>query len=467
MKKNAVDKAELFARMPVGRALYTLAIPTIISQLINLIYNIVDAFFIGRTGNPYMMAATTITLTIMLMNISFANLFGIGGGSHIARLMGAGKVEAARQVSAFAVYGAIGLALLYSLLIGLFLDPLLFFLGASEQTIGYARSYTIIVIIIGNLPILLSMVLAHLLRNTGYSTQASVGLSGGGILNVVLDPLFMFVLLPRGMEVTGAAIATTLSNTLACIYLIVAYLRASKEAPLSMSLREARRIDRANVSAVFVVGVPSAILTGLFDVANVCLNMLAAAHSDIVLAGMGIVAKIERLPNAINIGICQGMLPIVAYNFASGDHDRMRETIGVARRAGLLISTGCLILLQIFARPAVRVFLSTSSGEAEMAIATVAYATTFLRIRCLASPVQFINYNTSYCMQAMGDGRGTLMHAFVRELVFYIPLMFLLNRLFGENGLAAALPVGEALGAAFALMLLRRTMRARTEVNGE
>ncbi len=459
MKKNAIDKRTLFAETPVPRALFTMAVPTIISQLINLIYNMVDAFFIGRTGNSYMMAATTITLTMVMMNVALSNLFGIGGGSLVARLMGADRPDQAKRVSAFSVYGAAAVALMYSLLVGLFLTPLLRFLGASDATIGYARSYALIVIVMGSLPSIMSMALAHLLRNAGFSTQASIGLSGGGILNVILDPIFMFVLMPRGQEVTGAAIATALSNTVACLYLLYAFRKASADAPLSLRIQDARRIERANIKGVFSVGVPSAVLTGLFDLASICVNIIASAHSDLVLAGMGIVMKVERVPNAINIGICQGMLPIVAYNYSSGNHTRMRATIRTARLVGLAVAGASIILFQLFANPASRLFLSTSAGDAETALITVGYAALFLRIRSIASPVQFINYHTSYCMQAIGNGKSTLLHAFVRGLVFYIPFMFLLDRLFGETGLAAALPVGEACGAAFALFLLHRALK--------
>ena len=456
---DRMSRQALFASAPVPRALLTMAVPTIISQLINLIYNVVDAFFIGRTGNSYMMAATTLTLTMVMMNVALSNLFGIGGGSLVARLMGAGDYQRGRRVSAFSALCAALLAVIYAALIGVFLDPILNFLGASEATLDYARSYATIVIVLGALPSILSLTLAHLLRNVGCSSQASVGLSMGGLLNMALDPLFMFVLLPRGQEVTGAAIATALSNAIACVYLLVAYVRASDGAPLSLNPREALKMDRQSVGKLFVVGVPSAVLTGLFDLANICVNILAAAHSDLVLAGMGIVMKVERIPNAVNVGLCQGMLPIIAFNFSSGNHARMREVISTARRWGLLVSAACIALFQVFANPAARLFLNTGTGDAETALMTVGYAALFLRIRCVASPVQFINYHTSYCMQAMGNGRGTLIHAFVRELVFYIPMMFLLDRLFGEVGLAAALPVGETLGAMFALWLLRRWLQ--------
>ena len=164
-----ISKDELFSKLPIPEALFTMAVPTVISQLINLIYNVVDAFFIGRTGNSYMMAATSVTLTMVMMNTALSNLFGIGGGSHVARLMGQKKTGDARSVSAFSFWGAIATALTYSALTGVFLDPLLRILGASDATIGYAHSYALIVIVIGSLPAILSLALAHLLRNSGFS----------------------------------------------------------------------------------------------------------------------------------------------------------------------------------------------------------------------------------------------------------------------------------------------------------
>jgi putative MATE family efflux protein len=447
----------MFANAPVLEALAVMAVPTIISQLINLIYNMVDAFFIGRTGNSYMMAATTITLTMVMLNVAFSNLFGVGGGSLVARLMGRREPGYARQVSAFSVYGAITLAVTYSVLVGVFLDPVLRLLGASDATIGFARQYALIVIVLGSLPSILSLTLAHLLRNAGYSGQASLGLSMGGVLNMALDPLFMFVLLPRGQEVVGAAIATTLSNVIACLYLLIAVKKATAEAPLSMRLRDAIGLEKHFVRDIFSVGVPSAMLTGMFDLANICLNVISAAHSDLVLAAMGIVMKVERLPNAINVGLSQGMMPIVAYNYASGNEERMNEVIRKTRYIGLAFAGASVVLFEIFAGPVSRAFLSTSGSDAEIAMQTVAFAATFLRLRCLASPVQFINYNTSFCMQGMGKGKATLLHATVRQLGFYIPIMFLMDRLWGTTGLASALVISEALSAVFALWLLRRS----------
>lgn len=461
---RSVSKKELFESMPVPKAIATMAIPTIVSQLINLIYNTVDTIFIGQTGDPAKTAAVTVAFTIFMMTVSFSNLFGIGGGSLIARLIGAKREDDAKKVGAFSFYCAIGVALLYSLGIGVSLDPLLRLLGASDATIGYARHYVLVVVVAGNVPVILSQTVAHLLRNTGYSRQASIGLSGGGILNILLDPLFMFVLLPEGMEVLGAAIATLLANVAACLYLVLTYRRVSASAPLSLRLRDAKAIGTPEIRSLFSVGIPSAALTALFDTANIFLNSLMSLHGDLELAAIGIVMKAERLPNAINIGLCQGMLPIVAYNYSSGNRERMNKVIRSVRIYGLVIAAVSLVLFEIFAAPIVRLFLSTSAGKVDDAVRTIGFATLFLQIRCLASIAQFLNYHTSFCMQAVGDGRDTIVHAFCRELVFYIPFMYLLNALFGTVGLVCALIAGETCGAILALILFarwkRRTMKA-------
>jgi multidrug efflux pump len=190
-----------------------------------------------------------------------------------------------------------------------------------------------------------------------------------------------------------------------------------------------------------------------------------AAHGDLELAAIGIVMKAERLPNAINIGICQGMLPLVAYNYASGNWERMEKFIHTARVCGLSIAAASFVLFEIFASGIVHVFLSTSGSNAADAAATIAFAAVFLRIRCAASIPQFLNYSTSFCMQAVGNGRGTLLHASARELLFYIPFMFLFNALFGTTGLASALVLGESCGAVFALLIQKSWNRKHLAQN--
>ncbi len=455
MKENE-SKKELFEQRPVASALLTLAIPTIISQLISVIYNIADTFYVGRTGNPYMIAGVSVSLPLFLMTISFANLFGIGGGSMVARLMGAGKDEKAKGVSAFGFYGALAVSLIYSVAVFFFREPLLRMLGASENTMEFCLQYTNWVVVLGTPFVVLSAVVSHLLRNAGYSKQAGWGLSGGGILNIILDPICMFVLFPKGQEVRAAAVATFVSNVAAFLFLTVVLLRISRRSPLSVSPSEMKEISRRDVGEVFSVGIPSAILPGLFDVANIVMNSCMSAHGDLELAAIGIVMKVERLPNAIGIGISQGMLPLVAYNYTAGNHERMKSVISTARKMGVFCALACVVIFELLAAPMVSIFLSDSEADA---IRTLALAVTFLRFRSTASPFQFLNYHSSFCMQAIGDGKGTIIHAFGRILLFYVPFMLIFDAIFGTAGLALALPVGELCGDILALFLLNRSLK--------
>ena len=465
MMTDTLDKKDLFETIPVRKALMTMAVPTIASQLINLVYNVVDTIYIGRVGNPYMTAATTLGYVMFFFTIAFSNLLGVGGGSLLARLSGKGENERAKAVCSYSFYGAVLVALTYSVLIGIFMTPALNALGASKRTLDFARQYVFIVVVLGNLPVILSAVTAHLLRNAGYSRQASIGLGGGGLLNILLDPLFMFVLLPQGMEVAGAAIATLLSNLAACIYLVVTLFRLSAVAPLSMNLKQAGKLDKKEKKEIFSVGIPSALLPGLFDVANMILNSLMAVHGDFQLAALGIVLKAERLPTAVNMGICQGALPLIAYNYSSGNVKRMRDTVRISRIYGFIV-TGCTILLySLFAGGICRIFLKTTGTGVEGGLATITFAAFFLRIRCLASPFQMMNFNTSYCMQAVGYGSGALIHTVFREIICYIPMMFLLNSLFAEAGLVSAFPLSELAGAVFAMYLWHHNMK-KTETGG-
>lgn len=191
------ENQELFENLPVPKALATLAVPTIISQLITMIYNLSDTYFIGKTNNPYQIAAASLAYVLVFIMTALSNLFGVGGGSLISRLLGRQKTEEAKCVCAFSFYGAIVISFFYSLGCYVFMDPLLRLLGASDSTIGFSTSYAVWVVVVGGIPSTLSMTMAQLLRSEGYAKKASFGLGMGGILNIVLDPVFMFMILSR------------------------------------------------------------------------------------------------------------------------------------------------------------------------------------------------------------------------------------------------------------------------------
>jgi len=459
------DKKYIFAEMPVPKAIAKMAIPTIISQLINLVYSIVDTIFIGSVGNPYMVDATTLAFPIYLMTISFANLLGLGGGSLIARLIGRKQEEEAKKVSSFSLFYAFLVAALYSLIILVFLDPILNALGADSLDYIYAKQYTIFVVIIGSIPSIMSMVLAHLLRNTGRATASSLGLTIGGILNIILDPLFMFVLFEPGNEVMGAAVATVLSTTIGCLFLLIEFIKGSKSSPLKFKFRYIKEIKKESIKELFDIGIPAALLTAMIDVGNIVLQVLAKGHGNLALAAIGICMKAERIPNAINIGMCQGMLPMVAFNYAANNETRRREIVHKVRKYGLIISGICILLYTIFAEQVCNIFLSTQTGYVEDSTKTLEMAVLFLRIRCFNSPFQFLNFHSSNIMQGMGYGKGTLIHAITRILVFFIPLQLLFDYLWGMIGLASAFLVSEALSDIVAISLLNNFVKKNIQAS--
>ncbi|MBD5480078.1 MAG: MATE family efflux transporter [Lachnospiraceae bacterium] len=428
MKTANVNEAtrEIFETWQVPRALAKMAIPTIVSQLITLVYNVADTWFIGQTNNPYMVAASSLVLTVFLMTTGIANLFGVGGGSLVVRLLGRNDEDEAEKVASLSLVMAAASSLVFSILCFIFMNPLLRLLGASDNTIGFARQYLMFVVVIGCFPTVLANTMSSMVRNIGYSREAGFGLGMGGILNVILDPLFMFVVFPDGYQVMGAAVATMLSNFITLAYFIFVYKKLEGKTVLALP-RSIEKIRRESMGSLFSVGIPAAMSLLLFDLCNIVINRLASGHGDIELAAIGIVLKVERLPLNIGIGICLGMTPLVAYNYASKNHKRMKDFFRTARLVGLIVSVLCVVFYRICAPYIIGAFISDAD--------TVRFGTQFLQSRCFATPFMFLSFHMVHFMQAVDRGKVSFLLAVIRQLCLNIPLLFFLNMFFGMNGI--------------------------------
>ena len=420
------NNREIFESWPIPKALTELALPMIFGQLIILVYNLADTFFIGRTNNPLMVAGVSLLLPVFNISITFANLFGIGGGTLISRLMGAKREDEAKTVSAFCFYMTILSAGAFSLSMFTFMEPVLRLLGASNDTLPFAKQYTFCVIVLGAVPTILSMTLSNFLRSTGYAKQAGFGVSMGGVINIFLDPLFMFVLLPKGYEVLGAGIATMLSNVIICSYFLIVILRLRGNNILSLSLRNVIP-SRQNAYSIFAVGVPAAIAVTLFDITYIIIDKLASGYGDIPLAAVGIVLKAERLPLNVGIGLCQGMMPLVGYNYSSGNFARMRESVRFSRFVGLVIGFASVAVYELCAPYIMKIFIEDPQ--------TVELGTNFLRARVLATPFMFLCFHLVNFFQAVGHGGKALALGAARWVVFNIPLLFVMRYIFGMYGI--------------------------------
>ncbi len=451
-KKNAekVSNTDIFESLPVARAVHTMAVPAVISQLIVLIYNMADTFFIGRTANPYMVAGVSLILPIFNIALSLSGLAGVGGGALISRLLGRKQTEEAGKVYSFCIYLSVLVAALFSLGVLIFMNPLMKQLGAGSDTYEFASTYAFCVIVCGGIPTVLSNTLSTLLRSVGESGKAGFGITMGGIINIILDPLFMFVLLPDGMEIAGAGAATCLSNCIACAYFIIVLFRMRNTSVLRLCSPRLLPEKRSFVE-IFAVGVPSAITTFLFDLDYIVIDRLMSGYNDIALAAVGIVLKVERLPLNLGVGICQGMMPIIAYNYSAKNFRRMNATRKYSMRLGLVCAAASVLLYEIFAGQIMGIFINDAS--------TVALGTVFLRIRVLATPLMFLSFFHVFLFNGFGKGGYALFLGMMRWLVFNIPMLFLLNRLLGMNGIVWSQTAADILTVALSLAVYRKYER--------
>ncbi|MBQ9828190.1 MAG: MATE family efflux transporter [Lachnospiraceae bacterium] len=440
-ENKALRKQEIFETMSSPRALSIMALPTIASQIIVLVYNIADTWFIGRTNDPHMVGASSLVLTVYFALAAMSNLFGVGGSSLMVRLMGQQKKEDAGRVASYTVAMSFAAAVVFSVLCLIFHDPLLHLLGANENTYEYAWQYLLFAVIIGSVPTVLSMSMPQLLRNAGYSKEAGIGVGMGGILNIALDPLFMFVILTEGYEVMGAAIATMLSNVVSFIYFIIMFRKVREHSVLRLPKR-IEKLEKDHRSSFYSVGVPAAMAIFMMDLVNIIINRLTVAYGDEALAGMGIVLKVERLPMNIGLGICLGMVPLVAYNSTAKNFKRMDGFFSAARVAILAVAFVCTALFWFFAESIVGAFIKDP--------ATVGFGIRILKGRCFDIPFMLLGYHIVNFMTATGRGKYSFLLSIIRHALLIVPILFLFNHLFALDGVIWAQTVADAISIVIA-----------------
>ncbi len=456
MLESKYTTKEIFEELPVGRSLTELALPAIAGQLVVLAYNMADTFFVGRVNDPLMITATSLTFPVFAISIPLAIIAGNGGGSLVSRLMGSRNEPEAKKVAAFSIYISFLFGIIYSLLTFIFMDPLLRFLGASDEAFLFTRQYMSCVVVFGGMPNVVAITLANILRSVGHAKEAGFGVSIGGVINIALDPLLMFVLLPKGNEILGAGLATMISNLFSMIYFIVTIARLTDSVPLSFSLRDGLP-GRKHIAELFAVGLPSALTTLLFDVNNIILNKLMSAYGDIAVAAFGMTVKIERLSLNTCVGLCMGMSPLVAYNYAAGNYERMAEYVKCTRRRGIIVSLVSIALYELLAEPLISFFINDQ--------ATVFLGAAFLRRRAVASIFMFLSFYMVHFFQGVGSGKHTFWLSVIRYVFLCMPALFILDRFLGMYGLAWAQAAGDVVNTLITAVIYKRFIETKIGPN--
>lgn len=443
-------RTELFETTSIPRAVMALSVPTILSSLVMVIYNMADTYFVGMLDNPIQNAAVTLAAPVLLAFNAINNLFGVGSSSMMSRALGRKDYDTVRRSSALGFYSALLCGVLLSILYTIFQNPVLHILGADPETIGATREYLMWTTTFGAAPAILNVVMAYMVRSEGASLHASIGTMSGCLLNIILDPIFI---MPWGfhMGAAGAGLATFISNCFACGYFFVLlFVRRGKT---QVCIRPGMfRPSKAIVLGICGVGIPASIQNLLNVTGMTVLNNFTSSYGSDAVAAMGIAQKINMIPLYVALGLSQGIMPLVSYNYASGNSKRMKKAIVFSITIAISFLTVVTVVYYGCAGGLVSLFMKKQI--------VVDYGTRFLRGMCLALPFLCMDFLAVGVFQACGMGKWALLFAILRKIVLEIPAIYILNRFVPLYGMAYAQFVAEVILAIAAVIVLWRIFKS-------
>lgn len=443
------SKIDLFENTKISKAVAQLAVPTILSSLVMVIYNLADTYFVGMTNDPIQNAAVTLAAPLLLAFNAVNNLFGVGSSSMMSRALGRKDYEMVYRSSAFGFYCALFCGVLFSAFCAVFEQPLLRLLGSDIKTVAATAAYMKWTVIFGAVPAILNVVLAYLVRSEGSSFHASAGTMSGCLLNIILDPVFI---LPQGLNMgaEGAGLATFLSNCAACLYFLIFLFLKRGNTFVCIQIKKFS-LQKAIVLGVCAVGIPAAIQNLLNVTGMTILNNFTSSFGADAVAAMGITQKVNMVPMYIALGLSQGIMPLISYNYSSGNYKRMKDSLFFAAKAILIFIVVVTVIFYLESDVLIALFMDNES--------IVLYGTRLLRGFCLGLPFLCMDFLAVGVFQAVGMGKEALIFAIMRKIVLEIPALYVLNYLFPLYGLAYAQFVAEVVLAVAAVVVLIRMFR--------
>ena len=439
----------VFEETNLSKAILCVGLPAMLGQLTTLIYNMADTFFVSLTREPSMIAAVTLCTPILLIIMSIACVFGMGGSSVIARLLGEGRQEPAGKTLNFCTYAMLLSGAATAVLGLLFLPQIARIAGADAENMAYTCDY-LRYIFLGAPCIMLSNGFVHLFRSAGLIRESTVGLILGNGVTIVLDDVFI---LPRGWGAAGAAAATSLGFVCSTGYYVYCMARRHRrQDPLFPISPRAFQPNAGMVKGVITIGIPGALITVLMSVANIVLNNYLAIYGSDAVASYGIAYKIDMVPIMLLVGLSQGVTPLIGYCFGAGQPRRMADVMRLSMLYGVLLGAVFTGLFLLLGRQLAGIFLHEGP--------LITQTAQFLHVLCLSAPaLGVINMVTSY-FQALGKALHSLAITVLRNAVLFIPAVILLNRLWGLQGVIAAQPAVEGLLCVICLALYTGELHA-------
>lgn len=438
-KKDTNDQ-ELMRSMKVSKAVAAMAIPSVISSLVTVVYNMADTFFVGQTGDALQVAAVSLTNPIFILLMAFANMFGMGGSAVASMAMGEGKPQKVKNTTAFITYASLTVGVGAAVLLLACMSPILKIFGANGENYEYAKGY-VQYIAWGAPFIIWSAAASFVVRSEGASKEAMIGSMVGTIANIVLDPLFITGL---HMGAAGAAIATTIGNILASLYFVWYFLKKSRQLsilPKDFTLRE-------QISGrVCAIGLPTAIFSALMSVSTIVINQILVKYGNAPVAAIGIVFKANMFITFLQMGLANGVQPLLGYSYGAGNISRFREVERFTKICCLVTGIVATVLYFIGREPIIRMFISDDE--------VVYYGVKMLVAYMISGPVigmLFVNMN---CMQSVNHSLPATILSVMRQGVLLIPLLYVLQFFWGMEGVIYGQSITDYIAVVLSAVLWR------------
>ena len=450
------DNTLVFSEYKIPKAVATLSLPAMLGMLINIVYNLADTFFVGQTGDANQVSAVSVAMPLFLFFLSVGNLFGVGGCAFISRSLGEGNRDKIKAISSFCIYTAIGVSVVLAGIFLLLRKPMLYLAGASDNSIGFAVDY-LFWVSLGAPFIVTSINVGNLIRGEGAAKDSMVGMVIGQLTNIVLDPIFILssgdklfgFTLPFGLGigVAGAAIATVIGNIVSVLYYLIYFLRGKS----ILSITPERYTVKEGIpKGVVSVGAPAALTNLLMSMSNIVTNMFLSNYGDTAVAAMGVAMKANMLVVMLQLGLAQGIQPLVGFCYGAKNYTRMNKSIRFGILCNLIIGTGMTAFCFFARRSVISAFID--NGE------VVNYGVKMLTALMSSGAVLGILFIINFAFQGMGKGLQSLLLAVGRQGLVFLPLLFIMDKLVGLEGIIWAQPTADFICIIAAVIMYRAVL---------
>lgn len=430
---------EIFKNAPVPKAVLSNIIPSIISMIMVLAYNLADTFFIGQTKDALMVAAVSVATPAFLLFMAVGMLFGIGGTSLISRMLGEGKEKRAKNASSFCFWTGLTIGIISMIGIWIFVTPVCRLIGASDDTLDYTVQY--LAIVAAGIPFLIvSNSFSNIIRAEGHAKKAMTGMIIGNLLNIILDPI---MILGFKWNVAGAAIATVIGNVFASGFYLIHLM--SKHSSLSIKPKDYKAGEKIAIG-VLAIGIPASLNSVLMSVSNIVINNMMMKHGDMAVAGLGVAMKINMIAVMLLIGVGTGIQPLLGYCYGARNKERYMAVLKFSLIFAFCLSLVMTAICYCGAGPLVNAFLENPDAYG--------FGMAFARIYIYSGPILGLLFVFINAIQSTGAALPSLILSISRQGLLYLPIVMTINKVFNTpETLAAAQPITDYLATALAAAL--------------